>query len=494
MAYRKSKQRTKALARSRKDEERRAAALIENPELWTIEHQLEMLGRITEDYDASTDQGSFLESKLNSLIVQFRELAGNYDPARVIGVMRMLSFANARIQGSHQRLNEGRDYSISLVEAATLVLYCGAHVSDADSFPEPAIGKGGLDEAAEKFFEIMRQIRLVVTAFQLNKTGQMSSQAQIAARHSAVRQWIRESTYSSVLMEINHDLFSAASIDELLTDNRSYSFGDVERVFGWLAYSADDRLNNAADQLLELFNQRFQLSGKDAERVMRALARMFAPPFEDVTLSAREVAQSTGQPEPVVQKILEDFSINLSELPEQHVGMMLVEGSSPLFEFPLVRERENRFLIPDEALLAPSIKRNLETTLLTAKASQNVYSNHRSRFLETRLSTVLERFLPHAKLLKNLSFVLWITKEEKPTLFCCLETSPLSSKQKQVPFLNLVKLSQYQSFEIVCIKIFLRRPSRLRRCAMLLRKIGAFHWNVDSRLIYPKYGRFIQSL
>lgn len=404
MAYRKSKQRTKALARARKDAQRRAAALNENPELGALENQLGIFEQAIGGYDGTSDPGNFLETKLNSLVVQLRRLAEDFDPARVIGVLRMRSFASGLSDGSCQRLNADRDYSIALVEVAALALYCDSQVGDSNSFPEPAIGEGGLGEAAEELFEILRQIRMVVTILQLYKAGRTSPQAQVAARHSAARQWIRETTYSPVVMDINHDLFSAGSINVLITETRSYSFGEVEKVFEWLAHCMDDRFKNARTQLLELYNRRSQLAGDDAEQVKRALAQMLAPTFEGVTVSAGEVALDTGQPEPIVQKILEDFSIDLTELPESQVGTMLAEGSNPLFEFPLVRERENRFLIPDEALLAPSVKRNLETTLLTVNGSQNTYSDHRGRFLETRLAEVLKRFFPQAELLENIKF------------------------------------------------------------------------------------------
>lgn len=402
MAYRKSKQRTKALARARKDAERRAAALKEHPELGKLENQLKIFEQVAGDYDGNSDLGSFLETKLDSLIGQLRRLAENYDPARVIGVLRMRAFRSNDVLS--QPINEERDFSISLVEAATLALYCGSQVDDANSFPEPSIGVGGLGEAAEEIFEILRQIRVVVTILQLYKAEQKTPQAKIAARHSAARQWIRETTYSPVLMDINHGLFSALRINELIAETRSYSAGDVEKVVEWLAHAMDDRLKNAGAQLLELYNRRAQAAEDDAEQATRALVQMLTPTFEDVTVSASEVARDTGQPELIVQKILEDFSVDLAEFPEGQAGMMLAEGSNPLFEFPLVRERKNRFLIPDEALLAPSIKRNLETSLLTAKESQNVYSNHRGRFLETRLSEILTRFLPQAEVLENIKF------------------------------------------------------------------------------------------
>lgn len=404
MAYRKSKKRTKALARARKDEERREAALNDNPELGLFENQLDIFEQVIGGYDRASDPGSFLETKLNSLVTQLRGLAEDLDPARVIGVLRVQSFAAGFNDRSHRSLNGEKDYSISLVEVATLALYCGSQIADANSFPEPALGVGGLGEASEKTFDTLRQMRLVITVLQLHKASQISPQAQIAARHSAARQWIRETTYSPVLMDINHELFSARRIDDLLKKTRSYSFGEVESVFVWLARFMNDRFYNARTQLLELYNRRSQLTEGETEQARQALAQMLAPSFEGVTISAGEVARDTGQHESTVQKILEDFSIDLAEIPQHQVESMLVEGSNPLFEFPLVRERENRFLIPDEALLAPAVKRNLETTLLTANASQNAYSNHRGRFLETRLSEILTTFLPQAELLENINF------------------------------------------------------------------------------------------
>ena len=404
MAYRKSKKRTKALARARKDEERRTAALNDNPELGLFENQLDIFEQVIGGYDRVSDPSGFLETKLNSLVTRLRGLAEDFDPARVIGVLRMESFAAGLNDGSHQPLNGEKDYSISLVEVATLALYCGSQVDSASSFPEPAIGDGGLGEVSEKIFDTLRQIRVVITVLQLYRAAQVSPQAQVAARHSAARQWIRETTYSPALMDINHELFSVRKIDELLKKTRSYSFGEVESVFEWLARSMNERFYDASTQLLELYNRRSQLTEDETEQARQALTQMLAPSFEGVTVSASEVARDTGQHEPIVQRILEDFSIDLAEIPQDQVESMLVEGSNPLFEFPLVRDRENRFLIPDEALLAPGVKRNLETTLLTANASQNAYSNHRGRFLETRLSEILARFLPQAELLENINF------------------------------------------------------------------------------------------
>lgn len=403
MAYRKSKKRSKAIIRARKEAERRETAHRANPELGMLENYFEILQQATENYDGFSDVDAFLESELERLIVQLRRLAKSFDPARVIGALRMMSFASARNEVS-DHAETGADYSISLVEAATVILYCGAQLDTPDSYSEPAIGEGGLGELAEESFENLRRIRMVVTLLQLNKAWQISPQAHIAARHSLARQWIRETTYSSVLMEINQNLFNVGEINELITDFRSYNFEQIDKVFAWLTRITDERFKKASTQFFELFGRRSHQAEDNAEQAKHALTQMLAPTFKGVTVSAFEIAQDTGLSVQIVQRILEDFSIELTELPEHQAGLILAEGSNPLFKFPLVRERENRFLIPDEALLAPSIRRNLEASLLTTQTSQNRYANHRGRFLETRLSEVLGQFFPQATLYENIKY------------------------------------------------------------------------------------------
>ena len=403
MAYRKSKKRTKMIARARKEAERRVAAQKAIPEIGMLENQFKILEQAIGDYDGVPELESFLEARLEGLVLQLRRLAKNFDPARVVGALRMLSFASVR-SDAQDHFEVEQDFSISLVEAATLVLYCGAEIDNAASYLEPAIGEGGLGGAAEEIFESLRQIRIVVSTLQLHKAAKISPQALVAARHSAARQWIRETTYSSVLMEINQNLFNVEEIDGLITESRSYGFEQIDKVFVWLTHVMGERFKKAGAQILELYNRRSPLTEGGAEQAKQALVQMIAPTFQGVTVTALEIAQDTGQPEQIVQKILEDFSVDLTSHPEHQAVTMLASGANPLFEFPLVRERENRFLIPDEALLASSIKRNLEATLLTAQSSQNRYSNHRGRFLEMRLAEVLEQFLRQARLLKNIKF------------------------------------------------------------------------------------------
>ena len=406
MAYRKSKQRIKGLARARKDAENRASALGNEPWLELLDRQLDSIGNIFTGYDGESEVCTFLESKLDSLIFAVREKSQAYDPARIVGCLKIRSYIAAVGNDHKQRIAAHIDYPLSLVEAATLIIYCDSEIDNSVCFQEPEGSVGGWDGLAEEIFELLGEIRTVITLLQLQRAAPNSAEAFLNAKHAASRQWIRETTYSSVQNELNENLLGAPEVDEHIRESRDYSFWDVHKVFEWLSNALANGFGESLDEVAELSKNRLETGTGDLnlKRMSQAFAQVFAPHFERITVSSEQIARDTRQSPEIIHKILNDFSLELTDLSTSQVSKMLADGSNPFFEFPLVRERMNRFLIPDEALLAPSVKRNLEVTLLENGASSNRYTNHRGSFVENRLAQLLKQFLPTAELKENINY------------------------------------------------------------------------------------------
>ena len=102
----------------------------------------------------------------------------------------------------------------------------------------------------------------------------------------------------------------------------------------------------------------------------------------------------------LVGKVLEDFSFDFKAWPMSKALEALKGGTNPLFEFPLIQERAGRYLLPSGSLVAPSVKKNLESFLL----SNSAYGAHRGQLVEKRLVDVLRSFLPDAQTFFGLKY------------------------------------------------------------------------------------------
>lgn len=345
----------------------------------------------------------FLRDSLRSLVSEFRSLVSGYDPARVIACLRRRSFAAQTLLNVPASMDSSQDveFPVALVDAAALILYAEEELCVPSSYRELSFGADDFEDVTDELVGVLRKILLVTTFLWSIPRINSLDEAGLNARHSGVRQWIRETSYSARQIHIFDELFGFQDIEALISAERGYSYSDVKSVMEWIADFMGNGMDSACETLGSIV-EAGEPTDEDKTKARRALEMMVAPRFEDATFSPCEIADELDFPEGKVSEILEDFSVDLTPYTVSDVCAMLLRGSSPLFQFPLVKERNGRFLIVDESLLMPSIRRNFETDLL----SNSSYAQHRGDLLERLLHQALREKFPHATLFPNLKYSL----------------------------------------------------------------------------------------
>ena len=382
MAHRKSKKRTRALAKKKKLERTRQDLLEQNPELVLIQKQAELVDEIVAGLKSATSPQDYLDLRFESVLTRVRAKARHFDPARVIATMRLCLFFSAS------------QPPLALVETAALILYSGYEPLPASEYPKASVDARELGQLVEELLDDLREITtLTVLSCQVLESNDLAA-AGLHARHTLALQWIRETTYSSIQFELYDHLFEDSWVNELITSKRGYSYSQLKIVMQWMLGMANERRSGAQRDFINA-----RRSG-DKSKAASALTKLTAPPFEMATFSALEISADSGMPEDQIEGILRDFSIDLKRLSLVEVSRMLQEGSSPLFSTPLIRERDGRYILANESLLAPAIQRSLETDLIKNSA----YGNRRGELAEELLISTLKMYLPDSSIFSGLRY------------------------------------------------------------------------------------------
>lgn len=361
----------------------------------SLQRQLNLLAEILDGIPGKGERNSYLENELLSSLQYVKSKAESFDPASVIGCLRMRSAVALHSDAD----GGGFDYAVALIEVAALAIYCGTEPRDSKDYMDVLTPTSGSDLAEDLFAELQR-IRTLSTLLQLPSDGRLEVDELLNVRHSTGLQWIRETTYRTIQADLYEDLFGAPAVEELVADACGYTYAELAEVMSWISNFADGRLGAAFEELGEVLTSTNHSETAGRERFEAATNRIFAPRFHDVTLSAAEIASRTRIREEIVEKILHDFSIDLTAYSVEDVKQFLAEGRNPLFGFPLVKERNDRYLVLSESLLLPSVKRNLEAVLL----ENPIYGRHRGELVEDRLIKVLRDFLPAAQIYAGVQY------------------------------------------------------------------------------------------
>lgn len=411
MAYRRSKQRTKVLKRERQAKERLWAISGQNPSVANLKREARA---ISEGYDAAEQtKRAYLEGYLDKLIGNLRSDLEEFEPATIMGLLRLRSdlFSPKKLPAPDAGGERDLDYSVSLVDAAATILYCGQipdtekDLSNAQKTRTERLDTiQQLSETSERAFATLRLIRLVSVWLQMLTEGSGTTpDSWLLTRHLSAVQWIRESNYSKLQLELFDSLFGSPEINEQIDKTRGYSYSDLKEAILWLHGAAHHRLELAKADAKRILENSGPVTRQNEDEFINAMERMFAPGFEDVTISAIEMASATDLREETSARILKDFSVDLSAYSTNDVQRFLCDGSNPLFKHPIIRERNDRYLVADESLLVPSIKSNLEEELVQPPSS---YGHHRGRAVEELTVELARRLLPNASLYPGLRYTL----------------------------------------------------------------------------------------
>lgn len=391
MAYRKSKRRNKDQSRREKRRKQPVGVVSGSHQLKEISSVFDVFDDILGPYDAeSQDLDVYLQTRLVETIQDIQQAVQNCDPARVIAALRIRAYMSIFFQRNSEDEEDWDDIevSISLVDAASLILYSGSELKSEQEYPAISIGEGGMGEIVEQLIPKLQKIRIL--SFLIGSANQLGGKDPqwLNQKHLSSLQWIRESTYSKFQIDIYDDLFGDPEIGALVEDLRGYSYSELRALCLWSTGLAERLLNRSRDESADLLCNSENIDKGVQEEIEKSITRMFAPRLNDVTFSAEFAAREAKISIESARKILDDFSIDLTGIPHSELPTIFSQGENPLQSTPFVRERNSRFFLINESLAITAIKANLEKLL----SKSELYLRRRGEMLEEWLKNELVEY------------------------------------------------------------------------------------------------------
>lgn len=120
------------------------------------------------------------------------------------------------------------------------------------------------------------------------------------------------------------------------------------------------------------------------------------PGAEAASVSAVEIAETTGLHLAVVQSVLDFFTLDISGKTPQEVVDDFAGGLNPLRTHPVISSTDRRVMLVHDAQNLVAIREGLEQHLKTT-ASWETYQKHRGGLLELHTQALFPRVLPGAR-------------------------------------------------------------------------------------------------
>lgn len=327
----------------------------------------------------------YLTESLRDAILACREHSVGYDPARIVAALRVRAYASALQAGV---FSDELEVSISLIDAAALILYSGAELRPENEYAPVSVGADGVGAVVELIVPELQKVRVLSILIGLANRQEGQNADWLNRRHLASLQWIRETSYSSSQIEVFDDLFGEPEVERLIERTRGYSYKALKQLLIWTIGFKDRLLSDARYESMQVFSSRDLSLVQKQECIKNAFTKLLAPRLRDATFSAEDAAGATGISRGTVLKILKDFSVSLTEISVEELPNFLTGGTNPLQPRPFVRERGGKFFLIDESLAVPAIKSNLEEFLL----AEEIYCRKRGELLESLLVKELSNY------------------------------------------------------------------------------------------------------
>lgn len=346
-------------------------------------NSVETVSRLIRDISSSyypngQSLGHYFIEKLNEAIQACREYSAGYDPVRIVAALKVRAYASEIQAGTG---GDEIEFSISLVDTAALILYSDKELKPESEYPPASVDANGIGAVVELIVPELQKVRLLSILICSSKRREGQEADWLNRRHLASLQWIRETSYSSSQIEVFDKLFGESEIENLIERERGYSYKALKRLLLWSNGLKDRLLSEARDESLKIAHSRHLSYAQSRKFLEDALVKLLAPRLCDATFSAEDAARGAGIPLGAVIKILNDFSVSLTEISVEELPDLILGGRNPLQARPFARERNGRFFLIDESLTTSAIKANLEETLL----AKEVYCRTRGRLLESLL-------------------------------------------------------------------------------------------------------------
>lgn len=370
----------------------------------SIETQRKLFRPILSEKNPPVKAGQLLDEAIYDLLVNI----ARFDPERVIEVARVrcLPWSFCPLEGASEA-------GLTQVEVFALLAIANRSETSRKVFPDASPVSpekrptGSPSPAVQSITDsVNSRVDSVNTILQL---GQLKALLEIdpedtlgfiATKIRSSEVWIRNSSYPDRVEVTVRELFSREDVDRELKKDLGYGVDEAFRTLQGCHQIQLDRFNARMIELREVMLNGMQahpdgLNEDERAYFVKQWWSAWEPPSQQVTVSAREVADYTGLECATVQAILEFFMLDLDGISPHSVIEEFAKGNNPLRVNPVIGGIDGRFMLVHDSHIAIAIREAFEQHFKTT-AFWESYQTYRGETLEKRTKESLLRVLPGA--------------------------------------------------------------------------------------------------
>lgn len=375
----------------------------------TVSRQMEIVGELSMN-DAPVDEADRL---IRLELAELKTKLMQHRPERVIELAR-LACLPWNVAGMTKPDTEGGPAKAEILALVALTTR-GAESdgSAADEIPN------SLYQAAHEWAESVEKLMLLLQArdFAAMSSEPVDDLGRIAFSARSKEVWVRSTSYPDMVKTTHDALFEHGAMPAALSTILGFDASDAYRVLTGLhelqVGAMNDRLEKSFDAMFAAYE-----SGKTSANLgLVKEARItfnngWQPTADLVAMSSTAIAASLEVEIELVEAVLNQFSVDLSEQDTLAVLERFLMGDNPFRTNPVVRTERGQFMLVHDALVLPAIRENLEQKLKTSGQWEQ-YQKWRGELLEDLGRTALERLLPGARAYSAFDYFVPATESEE---------------------------------------------------------------------------------
>lgn len=232
--------------------------------------------------------------------------------------------------------------------------------------------------------------------------------AFLAAELKNAEVMIRAKHYTAISSQIDHAIFNAHSLPELVQQAAGYSLDDVIAVSDAITRLYSDKKHEALESLALLATGESSAADPTLEerRIgQRAVNVLFAEPGDAMSFEAIDVAQLSGISLDRVEAILGSFSIQIDPSRSPKLVHLFCSDGNPSLGKGMLVDDTGRYSILVEAIPHDYIRANLESRIQAKGRAWDQYQLHRGRIAEKlAIQSVTKLLGDHPAVLEGFRF------------------------------------------------------------------------------------------
>jgi hypothetical protein len=401
--------------------------------LGSFASMLDAIGR----FAASDDPVAEIETALAGLVEQIAVSFRRFDPARVIEVARM---ACLPWSSSGEPLSAGTQNGPTQAELIAIIAVSSAQLRpdregvetdgqrQDESLNDEEIGSArssnNQEADTERLTDVVNDaIPVIDQVLELGQLREMATAdhedplALVIASVRASQVWIRSTSYPDMVNKTLIDLFDEPGISAVLRSDLGFGVRDalsaLDSCHALQVERFNDRMHDMGAATLGAYASAQDGSFDDAVRdeARRVWNEAWEPSAEAATVSAAEIAETSGLDTAVVEAVLRFFALDISGKSPRDVVDDFIGGSSPLRNHPVIRFSDRRVMLVHDAQNPVAIREGLEQYLKDSP-TWDAYQKHRGDLLEGLARALFARVLPGARTWNGFNYYVPVSDAE----------------------------------------------------------------------------------